>query len=98
MENILVNSAANTKSILTEVNEILLESVQKSARTSFGTTDAFNVDLSNTFTVRDVNPATQNTQRPHFYRRVRSTMIAKRIKRLLDAASLKALNTNKRKF
>ena len=34
--NIQIDNAGNTKSILTEVNEITLEDVQKSARTTFG--------------------------------------------------------------
>ena len=98
VENIEIDNAGNTKSILTEVNEISLEDVQKSARTTFGTLDAWNVDLPNDFIVRDINPASHNAQRPHFYCRVCSNMIAKRIERSLDPASLKTLNTDKRKF
>ena len=72
--------------------------VQKHARTTWGNLDPWATNLPPTLNVRAIDPATHAAQRPVFYRRARSTMIAKRIKATLDKASMKSLNLEKAKF
>ena len=96
--NVSINAGDDTRNILVNTREITLEMVQKHARTTWGELLAFNDPLPDDFAVRAIDPATHAPQRPHFYRRVRSTMIAKRIEASLDKASLKSLFLDKAKF
>ena len=87
-----------TKNILTETRELTLEMIQKHACTTWGNLDPWATNLPASFTVRTIDPATHASQRSVFFRRTRSTMIAKRIKASLDKASMKSLNLEKSKF
>ena len=86
------------KSILTEANEITLEHVQKQARRTWGTPVAFRNALPEDFEVEEIDPAGDEADRPTFYRRTRSLMIAKRILSSLDPASKKVLMMKKKDF
>ena len=86
------------RNILTETRDLTLEIVQKHTRLTWGSLDPWGTDLPATFTVRDIDPAIHAAQCPAFYKRTRSTMIAKRIKASSDKASMKSLNLEKSKF
>ena len=74
--------------------------MQKLARRTWGnlTGIAWIDPLPAVLTVFDIDPAGQASQRPQFFRRTRSVMIAKRIENSLSKASLKSLMLEKLKF
>ena len=94
------NPAPDFKSILTKAREINLEHVQKAARRTWGQLAGlqWNDPLPNDLTIFDIDPAINVAQRPQFFRRTRSIMIAKRIEASLDKASLKSLMLEKKAF
>ena len=96
--NIQINLVPDHRNILVNTREITLEMMQKHARTTWGNLNNFNDPLPANFMVREIDPATYAAQRPHFYRRTRATMIAKRIEASLDKASKKSLFLDKAKF
>ena len=89
-----------TKSLLSKAREINLTMMQKLARRTWGnlTGLTWTDPLPAALTVFDIDPAAQATQRPQFFRRIRSVMIAKRIENSLSKASLKSLMLEKLKF
>ena len=85
--NVQINNVPDQRNIMTNTREITLEMVQKHARTTWGNLNPWADPLPQNFDVRAIDPATHAAQRPHFYWRVRSTMIAKRIEETLDKVS-----------
>ena len=96
--NITINIANEVRNILSNTRELTVEMLQKHARTTWGNLAPWADPLPMDFDVRAIDPATHAAQRPHFYRRVRSTMIAKRIEASLDSVSRKSLFLDKKKF
>ena len=93
--------APNTRSILTQAREITLEMVQKAARRTWAALAPAFVwtdPLPAVFTVGAIDPAANVAQRPQFYRRTRSIMIAKRITASLDKDSHTSLMLERQSF
>lgn len=98
---IQVDAAGATKNILTQAREITLELVQKaSCRTWMAGYPAipFADPMPADFDITTIYPAANAAQRPQFFRRTRSTMIAKRIEASLDKASDQSLMLEKKSF
>ena len=98
---IQIDAAGLTRSILTNARELTLEMVQKSARRtwlSLAPAFAWADPLPADFTIGAIDPAANVAQRPQFYRRTRSIMIAKRIEASLDQASLQSLMLERKSF
>lgn len=94
-------AAPATRSILTQAREMTLEMVQKAARRTWATLTppiVWTDPLPAVFTVGTIDPAANVTQRPQFYRRTRSIMIAKRISASLDKESLTSLMLEQQSF
>ena len=70
-----------TKSLLTKAREINLTCIQKMARRTWGNLAGLDWTdpLPAVLTVFDIDPSANAPQRPQFFRRIRSVMIAKRI-------------------
>ena len=96
--NITINITNEVRNILSNTRELTVEMLQKHARTTWGNLSNFADPLPLDFDVRAIDPATHAVQRPHFFRRVRSMMIAKRIEASLDSVSKKSLFLDKKKF
>ena len=85
--NVQVDDAGTLRHILANHREITLEMIQKHARTTWGNLVPWTDPLPNDFISRDIDPATYAMQRPHFYKRTRATVIAKRIEASFDKVS-----------
>ena len=94
-----INDAAETKSIIKDCTSVTLSQVKKQARATWGDrTAAFNDEVPDNLVITEIDPAGEPTDRVHFYRRTRATMIAKRVEGLFDEASMKTLFNKKREF
>ena len=97
--NIETGAGPDRKSILTDSKELNLEVVQKYARNTWGLIGIpWETPLPENFISREIDPAGNQAQRPYFFRRTRSLMIAIRIEASLDKESLKSLMLEKKHF
>ena len=90
--NLVPVSATDTKSLLTEYDEITLDHVKSQAYKVWGNHQATLADpLPDTNTVENIDPVNNMDHRKIFYLRVRSKMIAKRLQHSIDTASWETL-------
>ena len=89
------------KSIIRDHREVTLEDVQRVALKTWGRKNAaWNANVPNVldFDVQDIDPSRTPGDIPIFHRRVRATMIAKRLQGTITAASWNALTNQKKQF
>ena len=97
--NLIPISVTDTKSLLTEYDEITLDHVKSQAYKVWGNHLATVVDpLPDTFIVENIDPVNNMDHRKIFYLRVRSKMIAKRLQHSIDTASWETLIQHQDEF
>ena len=88
-----------TLSLDTDSQKITKEMILKQAYKTWGDKDAtFTDDVPDTKTVETLSPETDVTHRPHFYRKVKSKMIALRVKGCMTVADWENLRNDKDLF
>ena len=88
-----------TLSLDTDSQKITKNMILKQAYKTWGNKDAtFADNVPDTKTVETLSPETDATHRPHFYRRVKSKMIALRVKGYMTAADWENLRNDKDLF
>ena len=93
------NTTNETKSIIKNYTSVTLSRVKKQARAAWGDrTVDFNDDVPDKLEINAIDPGGEENDHPHFYRRTRADMIAKRIKGTFDEASIKTIFNKKREF
>ena len=95
--NVVPDPYGQFKSILSQTKRISLEDVQWQAHTIWGDPTS-TASLPATFTIRPIDPENNPLDRPVFFQRVRSQMIAKCITNWLTSSSLKALKIIRRAY
>ena len=97
--NLIPTSDTDTKSLLTDFDEITLDHVKHQAYKVWGNHLAtINDPLPNDFRVENLDPVNDLNHRKIFYLRVRSKMIAKRLQHSIDAASWETLIQHQEDF
>ncbi len=95
----VVDTDGERRSILRDIRKLTLEAVKKQAMRIWNDSTATRAStLPTDFTTTEIDPAATATDRPIFYERTRSTMIAKRILGSISTSSKKTLFTKKKDF
>ena len=98
---IQVDAAGTTRNILTDSRRMTVEMVQKASRRTWMAVNPpipWADPMPAAFDVNHIDPAANAAQRPQFYWRTCSQMIAKRIEHSLDKDSLASLMLDRSKF
>lgn len=95
----VVEKDGQRRSILRDIRKLSLEAVKLQAMRIWNDSTATQAStLPTEFTTTEIDPAADETDRPIFYERTRSTMIAKRILGSISTSSRKTLFTMKKDF